>query len=260
MSRSKPEERSSNPAKRFIEWNGEHGTLQYYDRATKQNIPVAIPMQFIVLDQLASIKGWNDASESGIYSNEVKDTKADVLVVKAFKGGIIAEGFYASIKDKVGAAGGSYTASIYVATKDASGALELNNLQFKGAALNAWIEFRKSAGDAIFKKAVKLTGFGEGKKGKVTFRFPQFSLCDISPATDAAALEVDKALQTYLAGYLGQTKVQQVETDAPSYEEEAGSATDPDPADNETPKARVSVPVMPKDDELDELDDSDIPF
>ena len=111
MSRSNPSENSNpNPAVRWFEWNGEKGLIRYYDKDAKQNVDVALPFTFLLLDQLGSVRGWHDASESGIYSNEVKDTRQDVLIVKAYKGGVLAEGIYKDIKDRVNNQGGQLVA------------------------------------------------------------------------------------------------------------------------------------------------------
>ena len=89
----------------------------------------------MLLDQLGGVRGWHEASESGIYSNEVKDTRQDMLVVKAFKGGILAEGIYKDIKDRVNALGGQFVANCYLAFKDDAGPLEhrLSAIQGRGA-------------------------------------------------------------------------------------------------------------------------------
>jgi len=245
MSRSNPTERTSNPAAKFFEWNGEHGTLSYYDRAQKKNIPVALPFVWLLLDELATVKGWSDASDSGIYANEVKDTKADVMVVKSFKGGVIAQGFYANIRDRVNAAGGNFTASLYCAYKDAGGPLTLGNISFRGAALNAWIEFRKAHSSEVLKKAIRIAGFGEGKKGKVTFRFPKFVIQDTTPETDAAATELDKGLQEYLTKYLGKTKAEQVTMQTAAHSDEPPLEEPPIDYENK---------------QTTELDDLSVPF
>ena len=101
MSRSNPQEHLSNPAVRWFEWNGEKGVIRFYDKDAKTNVDVPLPFTFLLLDQLATVRGWHDASASGIYANEVRDTTKDTLVVKSFKGGTIAEGLYKDIKADV---------------------------------------------------------------------------------------------------------------------------------------------------------------
>lgn len=201
MSRSNPSVNAPNPAQRWFEWQGEQGTVRYYDKETKKNHHVDLPFTFLLLDELASVRGWHDASGSGIYSNEVRDTTKDVLVVKSFKGGTIAEGFYKSIKDRIKSEGGRFVANCYIAVKLETG-LALCSIRFKGSALGAWMEFRKQHRADLFEKAVRIVGFTEEKKGRTVFRVPTFELKDVSPDTNAHAIQLDKTLQAYLEGYL----------------------------------------------------------
>jgi len=212
MSLSNPHEKGQpNPSTRWLEWNGEHGTISYYDKDAKQNIPVQLPFTFILLDELGSVRGWHDASQSGIYSNEVKDTRQDALIVKAFKGGTLAEGVYRDIKDRVNSLGGSFNTNCYIAFKNENGDLHIGAIRFKGAALAGWMEFRKQHRSDFYSKAIKIDGFLEGKKGKVVYRIPQFAMTQISPQTIEAAVGLDKTLQEFLKGYLSRNKQDQTE-------------------------------------------------
>ncbi len=201
MSRSNPSDNIANPSTRWYEFNGEKGVLKYYSKAEEKNIEVAPKgFTFLVLDILSTIKGWHDASDSGIFSNEVRDLTAQPLTVKAFKGGIIAEGFYSSIKDRIAAAGGVFTTNIYIAYKDGN-ELKLGSLQFKGASLNAWIEFSKANRGELDKGAVRIEGTQEGKKGRITYQMPVFKLIETSPETNEKAIELDIVLQEFLTKY-----------------------------------------------------------
>ena len=241
MSRSQPEQHHTNPATRWYEWDGENGALRYYDRDSKTNIGVPLPFTFLLLDQLGSVRGWDDASQSGIYSNEVRDTRAEPMVVKSFKGGILAEGIYKDIKATVNAAGGKFTASLYLAAK-IDGELRLAALRFKGAGLMGWMEFSKAHRAELYTKAVTVAGYTEGKKGKVVFRTPTFKLVATTPETDFVAKGLDAVLQVYLNHYLKRNTVERVETAHVRDEDLI-----PPPSDAEAPEAV-------------ELTDSDIPF
>lgn len=201
MSRSNPHVNAPNPAVRWFEWNGENGCIRYYDKTAAKNVDVSLPFTFMLLDELGSVRGWHDASESGIYSNEVRDTSKDTLIVKSFKGGTLAEGLYKSIKDRVNTAGGRFVANCYVAVKLETG-LSICSLRFKGSALGAWMEFRKAHRSDLYESAVRITGYTEGKKGRIVFRVPTFELKDVSEESNRAALALDTILQTWLDGYL----------------------------------------------------------
>lgn len=220
MSRSNPNENSNpNPATRWFEWNGEKGLVRYYDKDAKKNVDVGADFTFLLLDQLGSVRGWHDATDSGIYSNEVKDTRQETLIVKSFKGGTLAEGIYRDIKDRVNAQGGQFVANCYIAFKNGSG-LAIGSLRIKGAALHAWTEFCKEHRSGLFANAIRIKGFTEGKKGRITFRVPKLEVKDISPETDAAAIALDKDLQKFFDGYFKRTKREQVEEPPPQQQDE----------------------------------------
>jgi hypothetical protein len=237
MSRSNPHVNAPSPAVRWFEWNGELGNVRYYDKDAKKNVDVPLPFTFLLLDELASVRGWHDASNSGIYSNEVKDTRTDILVVKAFKGGTLAEGLYKAIKDRVNNMGGQFVANCYIAFKQ-NGGLAIGSLRIKGAALGAWMEFRAANRSGLYEKAVNITGYTEGKKGRIVFRVPTFELKDVSNETNLQAVALDKTFQAWLENYFSRRTSDQSEAPA----EDAGSA-----------EYQYPAPVEP-------MTDEDIPF
>lgn len=245
MSRSNPSEHLSNPATRWFEWNGEKGLIRYYDKEKKENVDVPLPFTFILLDELASVRGWHDPSSSGIYSNEVRDTTQEVMVVKSFKGGTLAEGKYREIKDRVNAAGGDYNANCYIAFKQGD-SYAIGCIRFKGAALGAWMDFRKAHRNEIYKKAIQVKGFTEGKKGKVVFRVPVLATNSVSAEAEARAVALDKELQEFLSGYLKRNKRDQADAVAHHVSDEEISNEQPW---HENPEAVAAV-----------VTEDDIPF
>ena len=249
MSRSNPSASGTpNPSTRWFEWNGEKGIVRYYDKEAKQNIEVGDHFGFVLLDQLGAVGGWHDPSESGIYSNEVRDTRQDVMVVKSFKGGVLAEGLYAAIKDKVNNSGGGFVANCYIAYKTDGGGFALGLIKFKGAALGAWMEFSKAHRAELDTKAVAITGFTEGKKGRVVFKTPIFGIKGLSKASNDEAVALDVVLQKFLAGYLTRTKRDQVE-----------HVEDPSPSEMVPGHAGVSD-AYEEIGEPSNITDDDIPF
>ena len=84
MSLSNP--RPENPVKKWIEFKGDTGVFQYWDKATESNI--VLPTErigFIVLDELNTITGFHKATKSGIYSNEVHNITQEQITVNVFK-------------------------------------------------------------------------------------------------------------------------------------------------------------------------------
>lgn len=247
MSRSNPTDQGSHPCSRWHEWDGSLGQVRYYDKQTKTNIPIKGDFTFILLDQLSVIKGWHDASDSGITSNEVRDTTTDPFVVKAFEGGVLASGIYQNIRDRVVALGAHFTTNCYIAYKDGA-ILSIGSLQLKGAALNAWVEFKKKHRSELYTKAVRISGFEEGKKGKITFRVPKFFISDISPETNEKALALDAELQHYLNKYLARPKQEQAEATPPAQAPASKPVEDERPAEVVDSAAEAS------------WDDSAVPF
>lgn len=212
-----------------MEWDGESGAIRYYDKQDKKNVPVGNKFTFILLDQLSCIKGWHDASGSGIFSNEVKDTRRDPFIVKAFKGGNapLAQGVYASIRDRVASVGGKFHANLYVAFRNGNDQMSIGSIMLKGAALREWMEFTKANRSDLYKKAVVINGSKEGKKGKIVFHTPIFTLKDITAETDEQATEMDRQLQSYLKAYLSKPTAEHV---ADRQEQDSGPEPEPEHA------------------------------
>lgn len=207
MSRSNPVETKRNPAVRWYQWSGKNGTVSYCDKEKKQTIETTLPFGFILLDELSTIKGWHDASDSGISSNEVRNMRLDPLAVRSLKGGELANGLYADIKDRITAVGGHYVTNLYIAAK-IDGTLKLASLQLGGSALSSWFEFRKAAGPALYTGAIQINGFKEGKKGAVTFKTPSFKAAPLSAESNEQALDLDRQLQAFLTDYLAQSRTE----------------------------------------------------
>jgi hypothetical protein len=209
MPRNNPNEGSPNPAKRWFTWAGDKGNLKYYDKETQTEIEVDLPFEFILLDRLAVVRGWHDASESGITSNEVRRIQDEPFTVRAFKmKEPIASGFYSDIKDRVKSAGGKFNTNLYIAFTDDGGELEIGSLMLHGAAMSAWFDLEngKETRPLLYKRGIVIPDYKEGKKGSIKFRVPNFTLVQLPEDLDdkAGALQVE--LKSYLSKYLGARK------------------------------------------------------
>lgn len=193
----------SNPATKWIEWQAKEGRgfFTYFDKESNEedkNVRLD-SLTFLVLDRVGTVTGFNESSNSGIYSNQVRNTTSETLSVKAFNlQEPIAEGLWKEIKDKVTVKGGKFTANIYAAIKTEGGALEMVCVQFKGFALHAWTEFEKKSGQNINTMAVKWAGKKQGKKGAIVYEIPEFSLVKVSDDTNAEADKLYEELKVYL--------------------------------------------------------------
>ena len=189
----------SNPAEMFIEWKSNDKAFEYYDKETSSKVAIPLPFKFLVLDELHAVKGWNDATSSGIYSNEVKFISKEIMTVKPFKGNEIAKGLYKDIKDKIVAAGGHYVKSIYVMLEDGT----LANLQLKGSSVQAWGEFTQKTRNRLPEEWVIVKTAKDGKKGAVKFSIPEFAFeRSLSDAENEQADLCFDILEAYLKAYL----------------------------------------------------------
>ena len=189
----------SNPATKFLSWKSNDKCFSYYDKEKKENVLVKLPFKFLVLDELHTISGWNDATNSGIFSNEVKFISKEVMTVKPFKGNEIAKGLYKDIKEKVNAAGGHYVKSIYVMLED----FTLANIQLKGAAVQGWGEFTQKSRARLTDEWITVSDVIEGKKGAVKFYTPKFMYDKSLTADEGAKADiVFNQLEAYLKTYL----------------------------------------------------------
>jgi hypothetical protein len=221
MSRSNNTE-IQNPSTKWIQWSGSKGILEVYNKETKANEELPMPFTFILLDELHTIKGFNEASEKGIYSNEVKDLKKQPLNVRIGKE-TIELGLYENIKDVVKVKGGKYSKSCYIAYFDENKELKIGNIMMTGSSLaggkykdekkneveiGGWMDFVSKNKNEVYKKAVVVTL--EERicvKGANKYRVPKFALKEVSEQTNAKAESLDKELQEYLKAYFANQNV-----------------------------------------------------
>jgi hypothetical protein len=217
MSRSNPNDNLTNVATRFYQWDGDNSGFKYFDKTLGEkgeSVVSKLPFTFLVLDSLVTVKGYNEPEAKGYYSNEVRNVTTDILTVKS-KTGVEMSGTWKEIKEKMASKGAEYTQSLYIAIKNAEGKLEIANIQLKGAALNAWIDFLKKV--KINEIAVSVKSSVSKKKGKVVYEEPIYTAVTVNEKTNNEAIELDKQLQEYLTAYLARnaSNIAQPTTTAP---------------------------------------------
>lgn len=195
------------PVKHFLRVKS--GSVNYYDKEQATNIDVPVPLSFVVLDQLATVKGWSDADQSGYWSNEVRSAGQDVITIRTSKGEK-ASGVWKEVKNNPNVAGAKFNASVYIAAQGRDG-LEIQNIAFSGASLNAWIEFvNANKGVTRGKNKVVITGFSDEKKGAVKYQVPVFEAVEITEDELSQATTLDQDLQDYLEGYFANRRADEV--------------------------------------------------
>ena len=191
--------KSSNPTTKYLEWKSNDKSFSYYDKSKGENVKVELPLKFVFLQHYHTVKGWSDASNSGIYSNEVYYIGSEPMAVKSFKGGLIAEGLYKEIKPAITNAGGKYHRSVYVMLEDGS----LANISLKGAVVREWSTFMEDNANQCDVQWVEVNSAKEQKKGSVKYTTPEFTLgASISKADASKADAVAEVFQEYISTYL----------------------------------------------------------
>ena len=211
MSFSNPNQ--TNPATKFIIFKGDKGVFQYFDKEAGEkgeNIELKMPLYFIVLDELSTIKGFNDETQSGVYSNEVHNLSNEKLNVRTFKGGRSVTGIYKDIKADIAALGGKFCKSVYALLVTSEGN-EIVNFQFSGASFSAWLDCRINTNQYC----VGVVGVSDEKKGVIKYKKPIFKAFAIKPEIREAAIAADNKLQAYIEQYK-QTLVEKEVTEAPN--------------------------------------------
>lgn len=185
-----------NPANKFLEWKSEKKCFEYYDKEKSENVQVELPIKIQFLEEFHTVKGFNDANQVGIYSNEIKFTSKEELTVKMFNGKEIAKGLYKNIRLKIIDAGGKYHKSIYAILND-----EIVNFAFKGSVVSAFSTF--STGNKELKIQgnsgkfesyfIEINDFENFKKGATKYTVPNFTIGDAYSKSD-----LEKAKDAYI--------------------------------------------------------------
>ena len=205
----------TNPAEKFIDWKSNDKAFSYYDKESKENVTINLPFKFLVLDELHTVKGWNDSLKGQIVSNEVKFISKEVLKVKTFhkdangkniKTDMI-DGIYSEVKEKIKSSGAHYVKSVYIMLEDGS----IANLQLKGAACQAYGDFTAKTRSRLSDEWVEVATATDGKKGAVKYTTPEFKFAkSISDSESDLADEAFNTLEAYLKAYLIKTDIIEV--------------------------------------------------
>lgn len=205
--------KSSNPTAKYLSWKSNDKQFSYYDKASGENVAVELPFKFVFLQHYHTIKGWNDATESGIYSNEVFFIGKEPLTVQTFKGKKIASGLYSQIKQDVIAGGGKYHRSVYVMLEDGS----IANISLKGSSVKEWSDFIEDSKNLIDNQWVEVASAKDQKKGSIKYSVPEFTLGATlnKKASDNADLAATN-LKQYMDEYFGQESVRDIDVEEES--------------------------------------------
>lgn len=187
------------PAVRYYSWASNEKAFRYYDKEKGENVTV-FPLSVVYLTSRATIKGWNDATESAIYANEVKNTAKETLNVYSSKpdkkgNTLLATGIYKEIKGDIVSAGGHFEKVVWAYEKGV-GVVKIN---LKGSGLQSYSNFEKENKN-LFDNFISIDTFENGKKGATKYTFPVFKLGEkIDDVTDKLVEDAFKEVDAYLS-------------------------------------------------------------
>lgn len=228
MSRKSSAEIVENPTLRRVEWKSSKQCFKYYNKDTKEDVEVALPLKFIVLDESQSITGFHKRDKrekgSGVYSNEVhsdpskKTSSAFIpMVVRRFDDkSIIAEGLYKDIKDQISNMNGvKFQKNIYALVLNSeNNTWESWCINLYGSGFEGWMEFvNKKPRNFIYKDGIVVDGFEPKKNSGVDYAVPTFSKFQLTKEEEELAIKATDELENYWH-YKFSTK-EEVEESAP---------------------------------------------
>lgn len=194
--------KKKSPVKFWLTFKADSGKVAYTHKNESGEYEDVLldELEFVLMDSRASISGWNDESSSKIYSNLVKYTKEEKFQVRSKKG-VLVEGIYSDIKDKVMAFGGKFCTNLFVLAK-INGVFEPCVFQVSKTSQAAWSKFTEGKKlSELYNVTVKVTKGEEAKKGKIKFVYPAFETSEVEKDVAAMADDFDKQeLQPYLVG------------------------------------------------------------
>lgn len=184
----------TSPVKKYILWDSDNKCFRFWDKEAKKNELIKLPFKLIYLTQRATIKGFNKATNSGIYSNEINffDLKKEELDVRTFGKKHIAKGVYSNIKGEIDSAGGRFATSLYAFVDG-----EVVNVTLVGASYSAWYDFNNNFKNQFNSNYISVESTIEKKKGRTTYFEPVFTIGDAIKGK--ASLESDDAYDNLVA-------------------------------------------------------------
>lgn len=203
MSFSNPRGNLASPITRVFEWGGGENAkdnLTYWDREKEERVAVILPFEFIVLDELATVSGFDRKAGQRIWANEVRPEDLKIAPMKVqMKGEVLYEGIY---QKGMGGRLYGYAQAIYIAYLLPDGNMALGKFLAAGSARGAWFDFKKGQvgkkGKRLEQIMVKLTGKGDLIDGQIPYYQPTFEITEYDKEMHDQAWELDQQLQTYL--------------------------------------------------------------
>jgi len=208
------------PSRYRISFKGDTGEFEVYDKSTKekQRIPHD-KFVFMPLIRTAGASGYYQPANMGYWSNEIQDSRTDILEVKGNDGSTFCKGLWKEIKEQCNARKIEFIGNLYAAVK-ISGAYEIAVIELKTTSLVAFGEFakklaaEKGKSNAVFSVAVKVSSLTQKKNGSVNYVVPTFTALPVSAEGMEASGKLADTCIAYLEGYFSEQE--EVQAAAPA--------------------------------------------
>jgi hypothetical protein len=197
MSRSNP--RLENPAARIFEWSSDNKCLVWYNRETRQNVRQELPFEFLVLDQVCRVGGFNEAANRSYWSNELRVEDLKTVPFDIRLQGTIVE---SKPWKQVTLNDAKFVMAIYMAfIMPETGEWTIGCFRAQGAACGAWMDFKKTCN--VENGKIRVTGSHEEVKGRNAYNAPDYEWLHSDTSEDNIAGDLDVQLQRYFSAYFG---------------------------------------------------------
>jgi hypothetical protein len=259
---------TEHPSRYRVSFKGDTGEFEVYDKTTKekQRIPHD-KFVFMPLIRTAGASGYYQPANMGYWSNEIQDSRTDVLEVKGNDGSVFCKGLWKDIKEQCNTRKVDFVANLYAAVK-IGGVYEIAVIELKTTALVAFGEFskklatEKGKSNAVYNVAVKVSALTPKKNGSVNYVVPTFAALPVSEEGIAKSNDLANICIAFLESYFSEQEETQAATPSPAPQAQAPTQA---PAPKQTPQQQA--PPTPTEDDLTamhgegiDLDGQELPF
>lgn len=189
----------SNPAERFLRWNGkaesvkdketgkveqEGGYLFYDDKDNDyETVKIDLPLTLYPLGESMSIQGGvydpaNKSNNTFVSSSEFGSWDEPITVYERHsgdeRGAVIARGVWEDIKDTIKAHSGKVRTNLYALT-ELDGKRMIVRFEAAGSASRALSDIRKKAGSSFYNQPLIISGVEYKTNGSVHYAAPKFT-------------------------------------------------------------------------------------
>jgi hypothetical protein len=197
-------DRTPNPAQIFLEWKAGEGVFEFYDKELQEKVKIDKPIRFILLDSLATCRGWDSQNEAALIGTEVRNPATDRITLRSYytengekRRQKLVEGLWKTdIKDNYPV---DYYQSLY-ATLEVGDDLLLANIKVGRSGLSSLIKAKLKADDTFL---ITFSKGEEQKNGAAKWRALKIEKETTLPdGWEEQATSHYKELQAYLSQYL----------------------------------------------------------